>query len=269
MQDFDRSAALAAFRRDGYFLVKGALTAAACSALHGEIDDALADYPQPPATRHTRPAMMTRGPRFEAMIDQEPVASLCEELLTFERGDKTLAETAADRTSCHIINMTAMVNDPGDPGQHWHIDDFLLLPRPLGVPWDPRIPFPVFIITAMYYLNDVPLERAPTELVPGSQSSGRKPEPFAERPEYEGRGPEAIVCKAGDCLIFNSQVWHHARPNRSQEPRVVLQVHYAARFIAQRYWPFPMARFPAEFLERLTPRRQALFGMHPCMGQYT
>jgi hypothetical protein len=265
----DIEAAMREFRRDGFYLIKGALSQDECRLLRAEIDDALEEYPQPPMTRHTRPAMMLRGAHFESLIDRAPAVDLCDALLSHERGDKIGAEVAADRTSCHVINMTSMVNDARDEGQHWHIDDFLFMPRPAGVPWDERIPFPVYIITVMYYLNDVGADGAPTELVPGSHKSGRKPDPFAPAPTYEGRGPHAILCETGDCVLFHNQVWHHALPNRSPESRYVLQVHYAARFIAQRFWPFPLARFPAEFLERLTPRRQLLMGMHPCMGQYT
>src|SRR5262249_11465721 len=144
----------------------------------------------------------------------------------------------------------------------------LLMPRPADVPWDERIPFPTYLLTAMYYLDEVTLDDAPTEVVPGSHRSGRKPPPHDASPRYDGRGPCALAASAGDCVLFHNQIWHHALANRGGRARRVMQVHYGARFIAQRFLPFPNHHMPARFLERLTARQQRLMGMHACRGQY-
>ena len=100
-------------------------------------------------------------------------------------------------------------------------------------------------------------------------TTARRSDPRAERPEYRGRGPIAIVAEKGDCLVFHSQVWHRAGPHRRGPVRYVQQVHYGARFVAPRLFPMPNFHMPADLLLRLTPRRQRLLGMYPCMGQYT
>ena len=78
-----------------------------------------------------------------------------------------------------------------------------------------------------------------------------------------------ISARAGDCLFFHSQLWHRASPHLGGVPRYVQQVHYAARFVTARWFPTPNHHVPSDVLMRLTPRRQALLGMHPMRGQYT
>ena len=47
----------------------------------------------------------------------------------------------------------------------------------LSVPWDPRIPYPIFAIAAHLYLRDCPIEAGPTGVIPRSHMSGQAP-PF-------------------------------------------------------------------------------------------
>lgn len=257
------------FQRDGYVVIEGALSSAECAALRAEIDVAMAEYPAPWRSRWLRPQMFLRGPLFEELLDRSPVFDLVERLLSLERGVSEGRAGEPEREGCHVLNVTSCVRRADDPGDPWHIDDYLLMPRPADVPWDERIPFPVYIVSALYYLGDVDAERAPTQLVPGSQKSGRKPAAEDPAPSYLGRGVETIAARAGDCLLFHSQVWHRGAPHRGGPPRYVQQVHYGARFVTARHFPMPNFHVPADLLLRLTPRRQRLLGMHPCLGQYT
>jgi ectoine hydroxylase-related dioxygenase (phytanoyl-CoA dioxygenase family) len=185
-------------------------------------------------------------------------------MLLFDRGDLS---TRPPDPNCHILNATAIVADPGDGGQPWHADDMILIPRPADVPWDDRIPYPVYTVTAMYYLVDVDSEMGPTLVVPGSHKSGRKPDPTIP-PSYLGRESEEVHVKAGDCLLFHHQLWHRALPHRGAQTRHMIQIHYAARFVAQRMFPFPNHHTPVAFLDRLTPRQQRLMGMHSSSVEY-
>ncbi len=68
-------------------------------------------------------------------------------------------------------------------------------------------------------------EDGPTEIVPGSQFSGR--DSPKENPLFEGHGPEAMLCRAGDIYLFNHQVWHRGSPNTGKRTRYLMQLQYA------------------------------------------
>ena len=79
---------------------------------------------------------------------------------------------------CHVIANTAWWQESGNNkhlGRFWHIDSGPHVPRAAGVPWDARIPYPVFAIAAHLYLWDCPIESGPTGVIPGSHTSGQAP----------------------------------------------------------------------------------------------
>ena len=53
---------------------------------------------------------------------------------------------------CHVVSNTAWFNQPErekapfDVGNPWHVDAGPHVPRAEGIPWDDRIPYPVFMI---------------------------------------------------------------------------------------------------------------------------
>ena len=102
--------------------------------------------------------------------------------------------------------------------------------------FDPRIaPMPVFWLTLQFALSDIDsLEHGPTQFVPGSHYSGRRPPP-GENPAFEGRGPKSILCKAGDVYLFNHQCWHRGAPNLSDRTRYLMQIQYAQRWADRRF----------------------------------
>lgn len=162
---------------------------------------------------------------------------------------------------CHVIANTAWMTPRGYDGGGWHTDAGPHVPRPEGVPWDDRIPYPVFIIACMMYLTDVPLAAGPTAVVPGSHRSAR---PAPERdPAYEGRGPLALEVCAGDIALLSSDLWHRGMPNTGGEPRMVFQVHYGRRDMAQRFAPALNHRIPDAVVDRATSRGRLLLGLHP------
>ena len=56
----------------------------------------------------------------------------------------------------------------------------------------------------------------PTQFIPGSHRAGRA---LNGDMEHKGVGPKNILCKAGDVVIFCSEVWHRGTANRSQRVR--------------------------------------------------
>lgn len=147
---------------------------------------------------------------------------------------------------CHVIANTAWRNRPdvdrarSVPPASWHIDAGPHLPRAADVPWDDRIPYPIFAVGCHLLLEDCPLECGPTGFVPGSHRSGQlPPEPDADGLlSYRGASPVVPIGQAGDAVLFVSDVWHRrmsAGPNDTG--RFFLQVHYGRRDIAQRLVP--------------------------------
>ncbi len=132
--------------------------------------------------------------------------------------------------------MNVIRNEPGQAISVWHVDDVLEFPLPEAIPrFDPRIRMPVFWLTVQCALSDIDtLEHGPTQFVPGSHYSGRRP-PNQEEPTFEGRGPQALFCKAGDIYLTNHQCWHRGAPNTSDRIRYVMQIQYAQRWADARF----------------------------------
>lgn len=175
---------------------------------------------------------------------------------------------------CHVVSNTAWRNRPTrekapfDVGNPWHVDAGPHVPRAAGVPWDDRIPYPVFMVGCHILLQDCPIESGPTGFVPRSHTSGRlPPEPdHAGNIAYEGVGPVAPIGKAGDCVFFVSDVWHRRMPTGPNDTgRFFLQVQYGRRDIAQRLRTTDRVNhLSADALGRATTERErTVVGLHP------
>jgi hypothetical protein len=173
---------------------------------------------------------------------------------------------------CHILANTAWWQTSGDNdhlGRFWHIDSGPHVPRDADVPWDRRIPYPVFAIATHLYLMDCPIESGPTGVIPGSHTSGQAP-PIRRLADdtlgWDGRGALPIVAKAGDVALFVSDIWHRRMPPGPNDPgRMFIQCHYGRRDIAQRLRPTSSVNhLSPEALARATTEREAtLVGIHP------
>jgi hypothetical protein len=153
-------------------------------------------------------------------------------------------------------------------GQVWHIDSGPHVPRPAGVPWDERIPYPVFAVATHLMLQDCPLEAGPTGVIPRSHTSGQSP-PLDRMtdPDLEWEGTRALplTASAGDVLLFVSDIWHRRLPPAAGDPgRYFLQCHYGRRDLAQRLRPTSdVNQLSAEAIERATTKRERrLIGLH-------
>jgi hypothetical protein len=173
---------------------------------------------------------------------------------------------------CHVIANTTWRQQPGENehlGRFWHIDGGPHIPRNGGVPWDDRIPYPVFAIAAHLYLWDCPGEAGPTGVIPGSHTSGQAPPAHRiadDNLEWDGRAALPIVARAGDVALFVSDVWHRRMPPGPGDPgRMFIQCHYGRRDIAQRIRPTSSVNHLSEeaLARARTPREQTLAGLHP------
>ncbi|MEQ1700113.1 MAG: phytanoyl-CoA dioxygenase family protein [Ilumatobacteraceae bacterium] len=199
-----------------------------------------------------RYAMLNRGPLSQAAAGHPRILAAIEPLLG---------------SDCHIIANTAWNNPPEFAGGRWHCDAGPHVPRPPDVPWDDRIPYPVFAIGAHILLRDCTRADGPTAVIPGSHRSGRlAPSDRLTDPEltYDGRPPVVLEANAGDVALFVSDAWHRGTPADGGSGRLFLQVHYGRRDIAQRIRTTDeVNHLSPEAIERAVDERQrTLIGLH-------
>ena len=252
---------------DGYVVIDGVFDVDEVAALCTDIERVFDQYP--PDDRGDPPEQS--GPfRYETLNR----SGLAQRAVAHPRILEVIEPLLGD--DCHIIANTTWWQRPGQNehlGRFWHIDAGPHVPRPAGVPWDSRIPYPVFAVAAHIYLWDCPIEAGPTGVIPGSHTSGQAPPTYRaadDNLEWEGRSALPIVAKAGDVALFVSDVWHRRMPSGPGDPgRMFIQCHYGRRDIAQRIRPTSSVNhLSEEALGRArTPRERTLAGLHP-LGFY-
>lgn len=242
-----------ALYRDGYVYLPSVLNADQIAELKHQMDTL---QPRPESfDKHQTPDNGTflnkhinntfnRHPLFLSYLDYPNIIDIAEGV---HDGD------------CHCMGMTAWVTGPGRPNQKLHTD-WLPLELPEEILSDPRVRTPIFITTTHFYLNDIYDQLGPTTFIPGSHLSGRSPNGDTA---WKGQTEKAIFCKAGDVVIFRSEVWHRGTANTSSDARYLLQVHYAKRMITQKFPPYlNQFQFDPDILAQATPRQRRLMGDH-------
>ena len=240
---------------DGYTVLSDVLDPDEVAAIGQEILEIFAssDAERGRADRSEfRYEMLNRSARSQEAVGKQAILDVIEPLL----GD-----------DCHVIANTAWLNPPEFAGGPWHCDAGPHVPRPEGVPWDDRIPYPVFAIGAHILLRDCTESDGPTAVVPGSNRSGRlAPMGHLTDPglSYDGRPPVHLVGQAGDIALFVSDAWHRGTPAVDGGGRFFLQVHYARRDIAQRIRTTAQVNHlsPEAVSRAVTPRQRSLVGLH-------
>jgi ectoine hydroxylase-related dioxygenase (phytanoyl-CoA dioxygenase family) len=251
----DVPAASAQLERDGYTILRGVFSDADVAELRVEIDAVFASV-APERARDDkdefRYEMLNRSAACQRAVAHPRILEVIEPLL----GD-----------DCHVIANTAWRNPPQFRGGMWHSDAGPHVPRPDGVPWDDRIPYPVFAIGAHLLLQDCTRADGPTAVVPGSHRSGRLA-PFDRMNDtdltYDGRPPVMLDGRAGDVPLFVSDSWHRGLPAQDGQGRYFLQVHYGRRDVAQRIRTTDVVnQLDAETIARAdTDRARTLVGLH-------
>jgi len=208
--------------------------------------------------------------RYE-MLNRSPLA---QQAIAHPRILETIEPLLGE--DCHVIANTAWRN-PADPleggrgrmGDAWHVDAGPHVPRPKDVPWDERIPYPVFAIGAHLLLEDCPVECGPTGVLRRSHRSGRLPPPdrlFDANLTYDDEPTRLLTGKAGDVALFTSDVWHRRTPTGpGDRGRFFLQAHYARRDLAQRLRTTEQQNQLSEaaIVRARTDRERRLIGLHP------
>jgi ectoine hydroxylase-related dioxygenase (phytanoyl-CoA dioxygenase family) len=248
--------ASAQLEREGYAHLPGVLGERETAALKAEVAEVY-DASGPDRERDTRGewryAMFNRSPLSQRAVGARAILDVIEPVLGED---------------CHIIANTAWRNPAGHQGGRWHMDAGPHIPRPEGVAWPDEIPYPIFAIGMHLFLIDCPMEAGPTAVIPGSHRSGRLPPRDAEDQgmdlSYQGRGPVLLPAKAGDAILFVSDIWHRGTPAQAEHGRFFLQCHYARRDLAQRIYTTEEVRHAgADAVARAgSERERTLIGLH-------
>ncbi len=262
--DSDISAATHELQREGFTLLPQVFNPSEVEALATEISSVFDELN--PDIRSVRVAdghfepfryeMLNRSALAHAAIGHRGILSVVEPLLGED---------------CHVIANTAWrqtADDKSHGGRFWHLDSGPHIPRPEGVEWDERIPYPIFAVACHIFLQDCPLECGPTGVIPKSHTSGQAP-PLDRKADdtltWNGTGPVPIVAKAGDVSLFVSDAWHRRLPSLDGDPgRFFLQVHYGRRDLAQRLRTTTQVNHlsDAAIARATTPRERTLVGLH-------
>ncbi len=253
-------------QREGWVLLRGVFDRRTVIELTDDIKrvyrDQSADRRRPGPERSEieqfRYEMLNRSPVCQRVIADRAILDVVEPLLGED---------------CHIIANSAWWNPPDVDHTHgggrWHIDAGPHVPRPDDVPWDDRIPYPVFVIAAHIVLQDCPGPCGPTGVIPRSHMSGRPPPvDHLDDPSlsWAGNQPVVLAAEAGDVQLFVSDAWHRRMPTGAgDQGRLFLQVHYGRRDIAQRLRPTSeVNHLSVDAVQRLGDERsRTLVGLHP------
>jgi len=257
--------AVAQLERDGYVVLHGVFDEDEVAELVEDVERVFDQYP--PDQRADRHGAEHWEPfRYEVLNRSAVVQRAIAHRAILDVVEALLGE------DCHVIANTAWRQPPGNNehgGQFWHIDSGPHVPRPAGVPWDDRIPYPIFAVASHLYLWDCPMEAGPTGILRGSHRSGQPPprdRMHDDELEWDGEKAVPLVARAGDVALFSSDVWHRRLPPADDDPgRFFVQCHYGRRDIAQRLRPTSdVNQLSHDAIARATTARErTLVGLHP------
>ncbi|MDB5981021.1 MAG: dioxygenase [Pseudomonas sp.] len=236
---------LQALHRDGFTLLPNVLDAAHIQSLRNAIDQLKPRHWDYSGLLDHYKCVFNRDPLWLPFLDLPGVIELAE---------------AALGSDCHVIGQTAWRCHPGFVGMPLHLD-YQVMELPETVLADPGFELPMQVCTAHIYLVDIDADLCPTRVVPGSHRAGRAP--AADESQWQGRAAQPVLCRAGDVLIFRSELWHAGSSNLTPDrTRYLLQVHYGRRMVAQKFSPYLQWRFNPEVLAAATARQRRLLGEH-------
>ena len=258
-----------ALHRDGFFHIPEVLSAVEVAALRTRADELLDDpmlcereNPELGDTRYVQcmrhcesgeelPFILRNTIEldgiFRDMLVREPILGLAE---------------AVVGEDCKFCGQNVLRNLPGLAIEKWHVDGTVHFPLPQEIErFDARIRLPVLWLTVQMALSDIDtVEQGPTQYVPGSHMSGRRPPTGVEEPEFEGRGPVSILCQAGDIYLQDPMCWHRGAPNRSGRTRYILQSQYAVKWAYTRFGLYNRVPVPEEDLRVADERLLQVLG---------
>ena len=243
-------------KEDGYVVIPGVLNAAEVAEARRRIDDLTPfHYDRKDGGIDHFKNIFNRTPYWLKFIDHPKVIGAAEAVMG---------------NDCHIIGETAWRTHPGHGGWGIHTDQ-LFFPVEEELLVSGQVELPVMLATAHFYLDDLDLDLCPTWIVPGTHKSGRGPgtKPGAtgfvggEERSWRGNEVQPVLVKAGDVMLFRSEVWHTGSKNiTTDRTRYLIQTHYGRRMMAQKFSPYLDFHFSREVLSQATKRQRRVLGDH-------
>jgi ectoine hydroxylase-related dioxygenase (phytanoyl-CoA dioxygenase family) len=252
--------AIKQFHRDGYAMIPDALSADEAGELRELADRFMddpatsRDYVNIAVTAAVLRCTQALHRAYADLLVREPFLGLAEAILGPNVG---------------FCGQNVIRTGKGTGVTLWHVDDILEFPLPPDVPrHDARVQMPVFWLSIQIALSDIDdPEIGPTEIVPGSHYSGRKPPENEADLVFDGRGVKQVLCKAGDAYLFNHQTWHRGAPNRSDKRRYLMQNQYCRAWGPYRFNSSDaVKRLPPDQMEDACPRLKKLLEVHRMSG---
>jgi hypothetical protein len=190
-----------AFRRDGYALLKGFLTAEELRLLGPEIDAV-----------HAAP----RGPSCErpnnTLVPLRWDDAIVSRVLTSEQRTDRLTATV-DADDLRWISGYLSIKEPRSPALWWH-QDWWCWDHPVSYRREPSQ------VALLCYLSPTTAATAALRVVPGSHHRGM---PAAEAP----RDAKTLALNAGDAVLIDYRLLHATHPNAGDVRRDCLILNFA------------------------------------------
>jgi ectoine hydroxylase-related dioxygenase (phytanoyl-CoA dioxygenase family) len=234
----------AAFDRDGYLVVRGALSAAEVDRYRAAVDDAYLRSPEGAngVALHQLSAV-THCPSLAGLLDHPAVFRFVWSLLGW---------------NVHVYHSHFDVHPPLRERRpfwwHWHQDGGR---QNRELETDPR---PRMSVKLAYWLSDVSVPgRGNLVVVPGSHRTNWLPGP-PRRDQQHPRpaGAVELTVAPGDVLLFDRRLWHARSDNHSDITRKVVFVGYTYRWVHVRD---EVAGLPGlDWFADLNPVRRQLLG---------
>jgi hypothetical protein len=198
------------FARDGWAIVEGLLSSPQIEQIQRAVRFAL-----------EQPGEESKWirPRTYQWFDVQPIfVELMEHPFVIEFATRWLGD------DFHLIAAQCSRNTRADfyaPGASaWH-QDRVFFPPPERI--TQGVAPQRYSFSAMWYVQDTPLEMGPTELMSGYRND--PPD------EYSARSLHRQHMPAGSLLLFNHRTWHRGAPNQTSTPRDLITNAYARREI--------------------------------------
>jgi ectoine hydroxylase-related dioxygenase (phytanoyl-CoA dioxygenase family) len=207
---------LAAFRRDGYVLVRGLYTA-----------DEVAEIARWTGELATSPEVVGREWKYFESSADNGARILCriENFVPFHEGfgalitRRRMQQAVSELLGEPAVLFKDKINFklPGGDGFKAHQD--------AQAGWDSYAPLHV---TAMVAIDETNAENGSLEMLPGRHRQGLLGPKWAPlTDEHTGNAPyRPIHCQPGDAVFFDSFAPHRSAPNRTDRPRRVLYITY-------------------------------------------
>jgi ectoine hydroxylase len=238
----------AAFDRDGYFVLRGALSPAEVEHYIGVVDRMDAEFR----------AENSLGPHDTVEI-RNSVARASEllPLLDHPASFPLMADYMGwniKLTTSHTFVRTPNPNEKASfKAIDWHADGPGPRPLRLETPNGPAEPF--LYAKIGYFLTDLSQpDRGNLRVVPGSHLCANKPELDPET--GEPIGAIQVLTQPGDAVFFQNRTWHAVGPNYANMPRKNIYLGYCFRWVQA----MDFVTQDPQLLAQATPVQRQLLG---------